>query len=78
MAKIHAVLVGGHIQGLSTTASQVPLQLVADRSITHDLACKTFFSTEKSMQNMRTGLQNNRPACDYKYCFGCVGTPNVG
>ena len=47
---------GGHGQGLRATAGQVLLQLVADRSITHNLACKPFFSTEKSMQNMRTGL----------------------
>ena len=37
------------------------------------MACNTFFSTEKSMQNMRTGLQNSRPVCDYKCCLGCVG-----
>ena len=25
------------------------------------------------MQNMRTGLQNSRPVCHYKCCFGCIG-----
>ena len=55
MAKIHAVVViaqlaiyykvvmGGHCQGHGVTAGQVLLQLVADRSITHNLVCKPIF-----------------------------------
>ena len=56
LAIYYKVVMGGHGQGLRVTVCQVLLQLVADRSIIHDLVCETFFSAEKSTKNMRTGI----------------------
>jgi hypothetical protein len=67
---------GGHGQGLimgsMRVTGQLLLQLVADRSVTHNLAYTVYIFSEKSLQNMQTGLQNSRPVCGYKCCFGCV------
>ena len=53
---------GGHGQGLRPmrVTGQLLLQLVADRSVTHNPAYTTHVFTEKSLQNMRTGLHYGR------------------
>ena len=61
------VAMGGHGQGLwGSFVLLVPDQSAsADRPITHNLAYKTIVLTEKSMQNMQTGLQKHQTGLGY-------------